>query len=125
MVDHVFGSEHRRQHSQFSKAFADRIALRVAVYDTVMIPSFLHPFCRNPKKISVVSENGGLLFAGLNQLPFIGQSQVARIPGGEGIHPPSLKAFRNGDIDAFVNVDPDLSHGFMRFLRGFSSSAGR
>ena len=71
-----------------------------------------------------MGENGRLFVASLGQLPFIRQAQTARIPGGEGIHPPSFQPIRNGDIDAFVRVDPDLAHGPVRFLREFFSSAG-
>ncbi len=125
MVDHVLGSEYVCQNSQFSKAFADRVALRVAVYDPVMSSSFLHPSCRNPKKIRVMAENGSLFVAGVGQLLFIRQARVARIPGGGGILPPSFQALRNGDIEALVRVDPDFAHGPKRVLMGFSSSAGR
>ena len=87
--------------------------------------SLFHPSGRDPKKISVMGENGRLFVASVGQLPFIRQAQIARIPGGEGINSPSFPAIRNGDIDALVRVDPELTHGPMRFLKGFSSSAGR
>ena len=80
VIDHLFGSEHRCEHSQFSKAFPDRIAFLVAVYDTIMDLPFFHPSGRNPKKVRVVGEDGRLFFAGVDQLLFIASSQVAHLP---------------------------------------------
>ena len=90
-----------------------------------MCPTFIRPSGCNLQEISIVGKNGRFFFAGVDQLLFIGETQIAHISGGKGVHPSSFQAFRNGDVCAFVCIDPDLAHGPKKLLRGFSASAGR
>ena len=90
-----------------------------------MCTTFIRPSGCNLQEISIVGKNGRFFFAGVNQLLFIGETQIARISGGKGVYTSSFQAFRDGDVCAFVRIDPDFVHGPKKVLRGFSASAGR
>lgn len=109
-VNHTLGTEHSTKRPQLPNEFANRVAFLMTVDDPVVSLAFLRISRHDLKEISVMGEDTGLFCSGLVQLLFVGQSQISSVSRGKGIHAPSFQTIRNGDIDAFVCVDPESAH---------------
>jgi len=81
----------------------------MAVYDSLMSPPLIQPSGRNLQKIRIMREDGDPFFAGIDQLLFIGQSQIPGISCGEGVNTSPFETFRYGDTGTFVCIDPNVA----------------
>lgn len=116
-VNHFFGTEHNAKHPQLSNEVAHCVAFLMAVDDPVVSSAFLSPSRCDLKKISVMREDSRLFCSGVVQLFFVGEAQIPSVSGGKGIHAPSFQTICNGNIDAFVCVDPESARSLCD-LRG-------
>jgi len=62
MIDQIFFSKNSRQYFQVSDTIPNSICGLMAIYHPVVVFSFFNPSSGNSEKISIMSENGGIIF---------------------------------------------------------------